>query len=98
MSLRHETTCSRRSDIQDVGDRTAQTFGEVIGKIVAEARHHIQLGLDPTRREVGVEVFHLVSCPILVAGKKISAKTATSCNLRSCRDIREVRVGRDDPN
>jgi hypothetical protein len=40
-SLRPRSDCLRRSDIQDVGDRTAQTFGEVIGKIVAEARHHI---------------------------------------------------------
>jgi hypothetical protein len=41
MSLRHETTFLRRSDIQDVGDRTVQSLGEVIGKLVAEARHHI---------------------------------------------------------
>jgi hypothetical protein len=78
-----------QSDIEDELDREAQPFGKVIGELVPEARHHIQLGLDTSRHQIGVQVFHLVARRVPIAGQEIRAEIGAAASRAvadtSCR-------------
>jgi hypothetical protein len=54
--------------MQEELNRSGQSFGKIVGEIVAEARDQIQLDLDATGDQVRIQVFNLVARGVPVSG------------------------------